>query len=36
MKKMILVAHISFDGFTTVKHGEFDDFNLSPENPEFV
>jgi dihydrofolate reductase len=36
MKKLILIAHISLDGFAAGEQGEFDGFNPSPESLEFV
>ena len=36
MKKLVLIAHMSLDGFVAGERGEFDGFNPSPENLEFV
>lgn len=36
MKKIILIAHISLDGFVAGEQGEFDGFDASPESLEFV
>lgn len=36
MKKLILITHVSVDGFVAGERGEFDGFNLSPENLQFV
>lgn len=36
MKKLILIAHISLDGFVAGEQGELHGFNPSPENLEFV
>jgi dihydrofolate reductase len=36
MRKIILIIHTSIDGFVAGKRGEFDDFNPSPENLDFI
>ena len=36
MRKIILIVHTSMDGFAAGEHGEFDGFNPSPENLDFV
>ena len=36
MRKLILVAHISLDGFVAGAKGELDDFDKGEENLEFV
>lgn len=36
MRKLILVAHTSLDGFVAGKNGELDGFDSSEENLEFV
>src|SRR3979490_1010853 len=36
MRKLILVAHISLDGFVAGPKGELDDFDKGEENLEFV
>lgn len=36
MRKIILIVHTSIDGFVAGKRGEFDDFNPSPENLDFI
>jgi dihydrofolate reductase len=36
MRKIILVVHVSIDGFVAGINGEFDDFDPSPENLELV
>lgn len=36
MKKLILVVHISLDGFVAGPKGELDDFDASEENLKFV
>jgi dihydrofolate reductase len=36
MRKLILIVHTSIDGFVAGVNGEFDNFNPSPENLDFV
>ena len=36
MRKIILIVHISIDGYAAGETGEFDKFNPSPENLDFV
>jgi dihydrofolate reductase len=36
MRKLILIVHTSLDGFAAGEKGEFDNFNPSPENLDFV
>src|SRR5688572_1939393 len=36
MRKLILIVHTSIDGFVAGVNGEFDDFNPSPENLDFI
>ncbi len=36
MRKVILIVHTSIDGFVGGVNGEFDGFNASPENLDFV
>lgn len=36
MKKLVLIAHMSLDGFVAGEYGEFDGFDPGPENLEFV
>jgi dihydrofolate reductase len=36
MRKLILIVHTSIDGFVAGVKGEFDGFNASPENLDFV
>lgn len=36
MRKLILIVHISLDGYAAGENGEFDNFNPSPENLDFV
>lgn len=36
MRKIILIVHTSMDGYAAGIHGEFDDFDPSPENLDFV
>jgi len=36
MRKLILIVHTSIDGFVAGINGEFDGFNPSPENLDFV
>ena len=36
MRKLILIVHTSIDGFAGGVKGEFDGFNASPENLDFV
>src|SRR6187402_3519171 len=36
MRKIILIVHTSMDGYAAGVHGEFDGFNPSPENLDFI
>lgn len=36
MRKLILIVHTSIDGFVGGVKGEFDGFNASPENLDFI
>ena len=36
MRKIILIVHTSMDGYAAGIHGEFDGFDPSPENLDFV
>lgn len=36
MRKLVLIAHISLDGFVAGVNGELDDFDASEENLQFV
>lgn len=36
MRKIILIVHTSMDGYAAGMHGEFDAFDPSPENLDFV
>jgi len=36
MRKLILIVHTSIDGFVAGVKGEFDGFNPSPENLDFI
>jgi dihydrofolate reductase len=36
MRKLILIVHVSLDGFVAGEKGEFDNFRPSPENLDFV